>query len=90
MKAKAEGRSEVIRSKRATDYPMGYPWFLRDEADPFFLRGEPMDGSADPSEPKLGVRLRMEVPFLAPEDTPSDSTVRPSAWSPWRRRPTLG
>ena len=90
MKAKAEGRGEVNRSDEPAEYPMWYPWSLRDEADPFFVRGEPVDGSADPTEPKLEVRLRMAAPSLATDDATPVSTVSQSAWSPWRRRPAPG
>ena len=87
MKAKAEGRSEVNRREEPVEYPMWYPWFLRGEADPFFLRGESKEVCADPSEPKLVVRLRMAVPFSEPEDASPSWSVSQSAWSPWRRRP---
>jgi len=90
MKAKAEGHSEVNRSKEPAEYPMWYPWFLRGEADPFFLRGEPTEHSANPSESALAVRLRIAVPFSEPEDASAAPSVSQSAWSPWRRRPMLG
>jgi len=90
MKAKAEGRSEVNRSKEPEEYPMWYPWFLRDGADPFFLPGEPAEVSGDSSDPKLMVRLRMAAPFSGPENALPASPASQSPWSPWRRRPSLG
>jgi len=90
MKAKAERRSEWGRGKEPEEYPMWYPWFLRDEAEPFFLRGEPAQSSVDSNEAKLVVRLRMAVPFSAAEDASPASSVNQSGWSPWRRRPILG
>jgi len=90
MNAKAEGRNTVDRSKEPVEYPMWYPWFLRDQAHPFFLRGEPTEVSADPSGPKLVVRLRMAVPLSKAEAASPASPVNQSAWSPRRRRPALG
>jgi len=90
MKAKAEGRGELNRSKEPVEYPTWYPWFLRDEAEPFLLRGEPTEHSDTPNVPQRVIRLRMAAPFSEPENASPASPASQSAWSPWRRRPSLG